>query len=66
MLHDADIDMTIFTLHSTRSTSTRKAATKLPIENVFKTGGWRSMQMFANYYNKQIDDSEMFATIIVM
>ena len=66
VLHDAGIDMTIFTPHSTRSASTSKAATKVPIETVLKTGGWRSKRTFANYYNKQIDDSEMFATSIVM
>ena len=38
VLHDAGIDMTIFTPHSTRSASTRKAATKIPIETVLKTG----------------------------
>ena len=54
--------MTIFTPHSTRSASTCKAATKAPIETVLRTEGWRSIRTFANYYNKQIDDSEMFAT----
>ena len=43
VLHDAGIDMTIFTPHSIRSASTSKAATKVPIETVLKTGGWRSM-----------------------
>ena len=43
VLHDAGIDMTIFTQDSTRSASTSKAATKVPIETVLKTGGWRSM-----------------------
>ena len=66
VLHDADIDMTVFTPHSTTSCSTDKAATKVPIETVLKTGCWRSMRTFANYYNKQIDDSRMFATNIVM
>ena len=66
VLHDVGIDMTIFTPHSTRSASTRKAETKVPIETVLKKGDWRSMRTFANYYSKQIDDSEMFATSIVM
>ena len=39
VLHDAGIDMTLFTPHSTRSASTSKAATKVPIETVLKTGG---------------------------
>ena len=66
VLQDAGIDMTIFTLHSTRSASTNKAATKVPIETVLKTGGRRGMRAFANYYNKQIDNSGMFGTSIVM
>ena len=43
VLHDTSIDMTIFTPHPTRLTSTSKATTKVPIETVFKTGGWHSM-----------------------
>ena len=66
MLHDAGIDMTIFTPYSTRSASTSKAATKVPIETVLKTRGWPSMRTFANYYNNRTDNSEMFATSIVM
>ena len=66
VLHDAGIDMTIFTPHSIRSASTSKAATKVPIETVLKTGGWRCMRTFANYCNKQIDNSEIFATSIVI
>ena len=66
VLHDTVIDMTIFSPHSTRLASTSKAAIKVPIETVLKTEGWCSTQTSANYYNKQIDDSEMFATRIVM
>ena len=66
VLHDAGIDMTIFTPHSTRLASTSKAATKVTVETVLKTGGWRSMRTFANHCNKQINNSEMFATSIVM
>ena len=39
VLHDAGIDITVFTPHSTRSASTSKAATKVPIEIVLKKGG---------------------------
>ena len=65
VLHDAGIDMTIFTRHSIRSASTSKAVTKVPIEPVLKTGGWRSMRTFANYYNKQIDNSKIATSIIM-
>ena len=65
MLHDAGIGMIIFTSHLTKSVLTNKAATKVPTETLLKTGGWRSMRMLENYYNKQIDNSEIFATGIV-
>ena len=66
MLHDVGIDMTVLTPHLTRSDSTSKGATKVPIETVLKTEGWRSMRTFVIYFNKQIDNPEMFATSIVM
>ena len=65
VLHDVGIDMTVLTPHPTRSDSTSKEATKVPIETVIKTEGWRSMRKFVVYCNKQIDNSEMFATSIV-
>ena len=58
--------MTIFTPHSTRSAPASKAATKVPIETVLKTGGWHSIQTFVNHCNKQTDNSEIFATSTVM
>ena len=54
MLHDPGIDMTIFTPHLTRSALASKAATKIPVETVLKTGGWCSMRTFANYCNKSL------------
>ena len=62
MLDDAGMDTTIFTPYSTRSAATSKAVTKVAIEIVLKTGGWHSMRKLL----QQIEDSEMFATSIVM
>ena len=47
------------------SASTSKAATKVPIETVLKTGAGVACESLA-CYNNQIDNSEMFATSIVM
>ena len=48
------IDISIFSAHSTRSASTTRAATRIPIVNVLKTGGLRSMRTFAKHYNKDV------------
>ena len=45
----ADINMSIFTPHSTRSTPTSRSATGIPIDTVLKTRGWRSMRTFAKH-----------------
>ena len=66
VLHDIGLDITFFAPQSTRSDSTIKATTKIPMETVLKTSGWRCMRTFENYYSKQVYDSKMFATSIVM
>ena len=48
VLHDAGIDMATFTPHSTRSVSTSKAGTKVPIETVRKAWGSHNMRTFVN------------------
>lgn len=55
-----------FTLHSTRLAWTNNVSIKVRIDTVFQTGGWHGMRTFANYYNKQINDLEMFSKSIVM
>ena len=66
VLHDAGIYIATVTPYSSRSVSMSKAATKVPIETALKTGCWRIMRAFTNYYNSQIDNSEMFPNSIVM
>ena len=56
--------MSIFTPHSTKSTSISRAAARAPIDTVLKTGGWRSMRTFANHYNKDIIFEENFTNSI--
>ena len=57
--------MSIFTPHSTRSASTSRAATRIPIDTVLKTGDWRSMRTFAKHYNKDIIFEENFVNSIL-
>ena len=59
------IDISIFSSHSTRSASTTRAATRIPIDTVLKTGDWRSMRTFAKHYNKDIIFEENFVTSIL-
>lgn len=40
VLSQAGIDMTMFKPHSTRSTSTSAASSKIPVETVLRTVGW--------------------------
>ena len=46
--------MNIFIPHSTRRASTTFAKQYVPLETVLKTGGWRSMEIFALCYNKPV------------
>ena len=57
--------MSIFTPHSTRSASTSRAATRIPIDIALKIEGWRSMRTFAKHYNKDIIFEEKFANSIL-
>ena len=45
----ADINMSIFIPHSTRSTPTSRSATGIPTETVLKTRWWRSMRTFTKH-----------------
>ena len=64
-LQSAGIDMSIFAPHSTRSASTSRAATRILIDTVLKTGDWRSMRTFAKHYNKDIIFDENFVNNIL-
>ena len=58
-LQPAGIDMSIFTCHCTRSAS--RVATRIPIDTVWKTGGWSNMRTFAKHCNKDIVFGKNFA-----
>ena len=65
VLTDSGIDMGIFTPHSTRSASTSKAATKLPLKTILKTAGWSNAGVFSKYYKKDIAKEDDFAKAIL-
>ena len=64
-LQSAGIDMSTFAPHSTRSASTSRVVTRIPIDTVLKTWWWRSMRTFAKHYNKDIIFEENFANSIL-
>ena len=49
------IDTSIFSPHSTRiaASSTAKKG-RVPIDTILKTGVWRSMKTFGQFYDKEI------------
>ncbi len=61
---EAGIDLTIFTPHSTRSASTSKAATKLPLTTILETAGWSRASTVTTYYKMEIDKKFDFASAI--
>ena len=51
----AGIDLTVFTAHSTRKSSTSKANNMgLPIKDIIKAAGWRNTSTFAKFYKLPI------------
>lgn len=61
VLSSAGIDMDIFKPHSTRSAATSVAASKIPIETVLRTAGWRTDCTFRRFYKREITNSSAFA-----
>ena len=51
----AGIDMSIFKPHSTRSASTSKVVSRLPLQTILKTAGWSRASTFRKYYEKRVD-----------
>ena len=49
------IDTSIFSPHSTRSAASSTAKKgRVPIDTILKTGVWRSMKTFGQFYDKEI------------
>ena len=61
VLTSAGINMSIFSPHSTRSASTSLASSKVPIDTVLRTAGWKSDFVFRKYYKRETTNSAAFA-----
>ena len=59
-LKHAGINMSIFSPYSTRSASSSKAKTYLPLKTILEKGGWGSNRTFARFYDKPILQEEQF------
>ena len=66
VLHDAGTDMTVFTPHSTRSTSPSKTATKVPTEIVLKTGAGVACQRLQINATNKLTIQKCFQLAFVM
>ena len=55
------VDMNIYSAHSTRSASTSAVATRVPIDSVMKTAGWKKECTFRKFYNKTINNDSSFS-----
>ena len=62
----AGVNVEIFKPHSTRSAATSAAkAAGVPIDEIFKTAGWRSSSVFGKFYNKPLETADSFANSIL-
>ena len=58
VLCNAGIDVTIFSAHSTRSSSTSKANNLgLSLQDIAKAAGWKGDQTFAKHYHLPIQEN---------
>ena len=49
------VDMNKFSPHSTRSASTSKVKSRVPLATIMKTAGWRRATTFARFYDKGVE-----------
>jgi hypothetical protein len=65
VLSGAGIDMNIFKPHSTRSASTSVASSKIPVETVLRTAGWKTDCTFRKFYKRNITNNSDFARSVL-
>ena len=51
VLRLSGVDMNIYSAHSTRGASTSAVATRVPIDTIMKTAGWKKECTFRKFYN---------------
>lgn len=65
IMQAAGIDLNIFSPHSTRSSSTSKAALKLPLSTIISTVGWSRASTFTKFYKRPISHSGQFCRAVL-
>lgn len=65
VLTNAGINMDIFTPHSTRSASTSAASTKVSIDTVLRTAGWRQECTFRKFYKRSVTNNTEFSLSVL-
>ena len=65
VLSGAGIDMNMFKPHSTRSASTSVAASKIPVETVLRTAGWKTDCTFRKFYKRNVTNNSDFARAVL-
>lgn len=61
----ADIDLTVFSPHSTRSASSSKAALVLPLSTIISTIGWARESTFTRHCHKPLTQHGQFARAVL-
>lgn len=65
-LQNAKIDTDIYKAHSTRAASSSAAKSSgVPITTIMDSVGWTSAQIFAKYYDKNIESDVCFSSGIL-
>ena len=60
------IDTSIFSPHFIRSAASSTAKKgRVPVDTILKTGVWRSMKTFGQFYDKEIVEKKYFASNIL-
>ena len=60
VLHEADIDTSMFKPHSARAASCSKANPKsVPVESIMKAAGWSSENTFQRFYDKPVIEDDL-------
>ena len=60
-LRESGINLDIFSPHSTRSASTSAVVSKVPIDTIMRTAGWKSSCTFRKHYKRLVTNDSSFS-----
>jgi integrase len=67
VMNDSGVDITVFSAHSTRASSTSAAAKAgCPIDEILKHVGWSSAATFGKFYNKVSNEMKMDSAVLTL